>query len=365
MGGTRGGFLVNVIARCRELAQLIAEADPPPLTIMEVCGTHSHEIARYGLAQLLPDQVRLISGPGCPVCVTADGDLDAIVQIAQQGAIIATFGDMVRVPGPRGSLADARAAGADVRVLYSPMQSLEVARQNPDREVVLLGIGFETTAPSIAVTISDAAGEDLKNFSVHCAHKLIPPAMAALVEDPECRIDAFLCPGHVSTIIGTQAYDFLAEDYNIACAVAGFGPSDIMEAIYAIVGQIKGATSYVHNAYTRAVQVEGNTVAQAQMAALFEVADAEWRGLGTIPASGLRIGDEYAVFDARNRYELEPPIERDPGPCICGDVLQGKALPADCPAFGSACTPQSPIGPCMVSSEGSCAAVFKYQRQQG
>ncbi len=363
MGGTRGGFLVSVTARCQELAQLIAEAAPPPLTIMEVCGTHSHEIARYGLKQLLPDQVRLISGPGCPVCVTADSDLDAIVQIARQGAIIATFGDMVRVPGPRGSLAEARAAGADIRVLYSPMQSLELARHEPGREVVLLGIGFETTAPSIAVTISDAAAEGRDNLSVYCAHKLIPPAMAALVRDPESRIDAFLGPGHVSTIIGADAYSFLAEDYGIACAVAGFGPTDIMEAVYALVGQVKAGQAKVENCYTRAVQAEGNTVAQVQMAEVFEVTEADWRGLGTIPASGLRIREQFAGLDVRNRYQLEPPSEYDPGPCICGEVLQGKAPPTACPAFGSACTPQSPIGPCMVSSEGSCAAVFKYQRQ--
>jgi len=328
---------------------------------MEVCGTHSHAIARYGLKQLLPGQIRLISGPGCPVCVTPDADLDAIVQIADQNAIIATFGDMVRVVGPRGSLADARAQGADVRVLYSPMQSLELARQHPHRSVVLLGIGFETTTPGIAVTIAEAAAQRLRNFSVYCGHKLIPPAMEALVNDPECRIDAFLCPGHVSTIIGTHAYDFLADDYGIPCAVAGFAPTDIMEALHALVGQVQAGEARVANCYARAVQPQGNVTAQKQIAAVFEPADALWRGLGNIPNSGLRIRDEYGAFDALNQFRLEPPVERELGPCICGDVLQGKAAPTDCPAFGSACRPQSPVGPCMVSSEGSCAAVFKYE----
>ena len=352
---------MSTLARCQELAATIAAAKPPPMTIMEVCGTHSHAIARYGLKQLLPDEVRFVSGPGCPVCVTADSDLDAIVQMAAQGAIIATFGDMVRVPGPRGSLAEARAAGADIRVLYSPLQSLQLARENPSRQVVLIGVGFETTIPSIAVTVSEAARQGLDNFSVYCAHKLVPPAMKALVEDPEAQIDAFLCPGHVSTIIGAAAYEFLASDYDIPCAIGGFGPTDILEAIFALVGQVKGATAYVHNCYTRAVQYEGNTLGQSQIAEVFAPADAEWRGLGVIPASGLRLRDEYSHLDARNRYELEPPVAYDPGPCICGDVLQGKALPAECPAYGTRCTPASPIGPCMVSSEGSCAAAFKYQ----
>jgi hydrogenase expression/formation protein HypD len=352
---------VSTIARCQELAATIAAANPPPMTIMEVCGTHSHAIARYGLKQLLPDAVRFVSGPGCPVCVTADSDLDAIVQIAAQGAAIATFGDMVRVPGPRGSLAGARAAGADIRVLYSPLQSLQLAREDPARQVVLLGIGFETTVPSIAVTASEAARSDLDNFSIYCAHKLVPPALKALVEDPEAQIDAFLCPGHVSTIIGVAAYEFLAADYGIACAVGGFGPTDILEAVYALIEQIKGAAPCVQNCYTRAVEYEGNTLAQSQIAGVFAPTDAEWRGLGAIPASGLRLRDEYSHLDARNRYELEPPIPYDPGPCICGAVLQGKALPAECPAFGTRCTPASPIGPCMVSSEGSCAAMFKYR----
>lgn len=353
--------MVGAADRCHELAGLIAQADPPPMTVMEVCGTHSHAIARYGLAQLLPPQVRLVAGPGCPVCVTADEDLDAIAQIARQGAIIATFGDMVRVAGPRGSLADARAAGAAVQVLYSPMQSLQLAESNPDRQVMLLGIGFETTAPSIAVTITEAHDRGLDNLSVYCAHKVIPPAMAVLAADPECGINAFLCPGHVSTIIGSRAYDPLVEHYGIPCAVAGFAPSEILEAIHALVLQVVSGQARVDNCYPRAVQPQGNPTALQAIAHTFAPDDALWRGLGSIPATGLRIADRYAHLEARQRFELEPPLQRPADGCLCGQVLQGKAMPTDCPAFGTACTPQRPVGPCMVSSEGSCAAMYKYQ----
>lgn len=353
--------MVGAADRCRELAEAIAQAAPPPMTIMEVCGTHSHAIARYGLSQLLPPQVRLVSGPGCPVCVTADEDLDAIVQIARQGAIIATFGDMVRVAGPRGSLADARAIGAQVQVLYSPIQSLQLAESNPERQVVLLGIGFETTTPAIAVTIAEAAARDLGNFSVYCAHKIIPPAMAVLAADPECGIDAFLCPGHVSTIIGSRAYESLVRQFGIPCAIGGFAPTEILEAVYALVLQVTSGQPRVDNCYSRVVQQEGNPTALAAIADAFEPADALWRGVGLIPGSGLQIADRYAHLDARSRFELEPALQRPLDGCLCGQVLQGKAVPIDCPAFGTTCTPQSPIGPCMVSSEGSCAAVYRYQ----
>ena len=351
---------MSIADRCRELAEQIAAADPPPMTIMEVCGTHSHAIGRYGIRQLLPERIRLISGPGCPVCVTADSDLDAIAQIADQGAVIATFGDMVRVIGPRGSLADARAAGADVRVMYSPMQSLDLAREYPDREVVLIGVGFETTTPTIAVTVSDAASAGLRNFSVYACHKLVPPALEALITDPDCRIDALLCPGHVSTIIGADAYGFIPRDHALPCAIAGFTPLDILLGVNSLVNQTVAGEPRVENCYPRAVQAEGNPKARAQVESVFSVADVDWRGLGMLHRSGLALRAEYSHLDARARFAIDPPIEIDRGPCICGEVLQGKALPTDCPAFGSACTPQSPIGPCMVSSEGSCAAAYRY-----
>ncbi len=351
---------MSVAERIHETARQIAACNPPAFTIMEVCGTHSHAIARYGLKQLLPENIRLISGPGCPVCVTADEDLDRTVQLARQGAIIATFGDMVRVPGPLGSLADARANGADVRVLYSPVQSLELAEENPDREVVLLGIGFETTTPGIGIIISEARDKGLRNFSVYTTHKVMPPPMEALISDPASNIDAYLCPGHVSTIIGADAYKPLAEKHHVPCAVGGFEPTDIMDAIAALVEQVCAGVARVDNCYTRAVSAGGNPAAQAVMEKVFEPCDANWRGLGIIPESGLAIREEYTEFDAARRFDFEPAHQRDVGPCLCGDVLQGKAIPTDCPAFGTACTPQSPIGACMVSSEGSCAAVYRY-----
>lgn len=352
--------MVKIAEKIHETARQIAAYAPPEMTIMEVCGTHSHAIARYGLKQLLPENIRLISGPGCPVCVTADEDLDRTVQIAQKGAIVATFGDMVRVPGPLGSLADARAHGADVRVLYSPVQALEVAAENPEREVVLLGIGFETTTPGIGIIISEAREKNLQNFSVYATHKVMPPPMEVLISDPESNIDAYLCPGHVSTIIGADAYKPLAKKYHVPCAVGGFEPTDIMEAIAALVEQVCSGVARVDNCYKRAVSAEGNLAALAVMEQVFEPCDANWRGLGIIPASGLAIREEFGKFDAAQRFDFEPTQQRGIGPCLCGDVLQGKAVPTDCPAFGTTCTPQSPIGACMVSSEGSCAAEYKY-----
>ncbi|MFP3904973.1 MAG: hydrogenase formation protein HypD [Armatimonadota bacterium] len=354
--------MVRVAKRCREIAEELTGFDFSRLNIMEVCGTHAHSIARYGLEQLLPENITHICGPGCPVCVTHDDDLDAVVQIARQGAIIATFGDMMKVPGPRGSLGDARSAGADIRILYSPMQALEIAADNPDAEVVFLGIGFETTVPGVAVTVQTAAEQKLQNFSVYCSHKLIPPAMEVLVQDPECQIDAFMCPGHVSTIIGTHAYGFLAADYAIPCAVAGFGPVDIMEAVLALARQQAVGEAKVENCYTRAVQPEGNPKAREQMGVVFEPAEALWRGLGEMPQSGLAIRPEYSDYDAADRFSLQPPLERNVAGCLCGEVLQGKINPQSCPSFGTACTPDNPLGPCMVSSEGACAAAYKYAR---
>lgn len=354
--------MVSPAERCQQIADELQDFDLPRLNVMEVCGTHAHSIARYGLEQLLPPNISHICGPGCPVCVTHDYDLDAMVQMAEKGAIIVTFGDMMRVPGPRGSLADARSEGADVRVIYSPMQALEIAEDNPGAEVVFIGVGFETTIPAIAVTIATAAEQDYLNFSVYCAHKLIPPAMEALVQDPGCQIDAFMCPGHVSTIIGTQPYEFLAEEYDMPCAVAGFGPVDIMEGFLALAKQAADGNPRVDNCYKRVVQPEGNPKAREKMERVFQPADALWRGIGEIPESGLVIRPEYEQYDALVRFALETPKVREIPGCLCGEVLQGKVEPQQCPSFAEVCTPENPLGACMVSSEGACAAAYQYAR---
>ncbi|MBC7286561.1 MAG: hydrogenase formation protein HypD [Armatimonadetes bacterium] len=330
--------------------------------LMEVCGTHSHVIGRFGIRQLLPESVRLISGPGCPVCVTTAGQVAAAVEIARRGAIVATFGDMVRVPGPTGSLADARAEGCDVRVIYSPMQSLDIAAAEAPRDVVLIAVGFETTAPGVGATVRAAAEAGIGNFSVLCLHKLIPPALSVLAADPHVRINGFICPGHVSVIVGARAYEAVARQFGIPCVVAGFEPEDILLAIRMLLAQIAEDRACVENAYGRAVSWEGNRRAQRLIAEVFEPAAAAWRGLGVIPESGLSLREPWARYDAALRLEVEWVEYPEPEGCCCGQVLRGMVSPSECPLFGSACTPSSPVGPCMVSSEGSCAAVFRYER---
>ena len=344
-----------------ELAQRVRREATRPLCLMEVCGTHTMAIARYGIKDLLPDNLRLISGPGCPVCVTPRAQIDQFIELGRcRETILITFGDMIRVPGTDSNLEAERAKGADVRVVYSPLDALDVARENPDRRVVFFGIGFETTAPAVALTVLEAQESRLNNFYVLCAHKLIPPAMAALASDPEVAIEGFICPGHVSTIIGSVAYEPIASDYSIPCVITGFEPLDILQATLMLVKQAADGRADVEVQYSRAVSKEGNPAALECVRAVFDVADAEWRGLGTIPDSGLRFSSEFASFDAAQFLTQGRPAPSELEACECGLILRGLKSPADCCAFGTVCTPEHPLGPCMVSSEGACAAEFKY-----
>jgi hydrogenase expression/formation protein HypD len=334
-----------------------------PVRLMEICGTHTVAIFRSGLRDLLPDTIGLISGPGCPVCVTAAEDIDRTIWLAQQpGVILATFGDLVRVPGSRSSLQQERARGADVRIVYASFDALEFARRHPDRHVVLVGIGFETTAPTVAAAIKQAAALDLNNFTVFAAHKLLPPAMEVLLHAEDVRIDGFLCPGHVSSVIGAKAYQDVAARHGVPCVVAGFEPLDVLQAIVMLVGQLEAGRSEVEIQYRRAVSWEGNVQARDVMDEVFEPADASWRGLGTIPASGLQVRDSWQRFDASHRFAMPAiRIAEHPG-CRCGEVLRGVLQPPQCALFRKACTPEQPLGPCMVSSEGTCGAYYRYHR---
>jgi hydrogenase expression/formation protein HypD len=331
------------------------------VNLMEVCGTHTMAIARGGFASVLPEHVHLLSGPGCPVCVTANRDIDSIIALARMDNVtITTFGDMMRVPGSTSSLLDEKAAGHDVRIVYSPLNALDIARENPDREVVFVGVGFETTTPLIAAAIRHADDEGLANFSVLCAHKTMPNTLNALVNDPEVRIDALILPGHVCTITGTGPFQFLARDYHVPGVVTGFEPVDVLQGIAMLVRQLVEGRADIEIAYERGARREGNPTAIALVDEVFEPCDATWRGMGVIPNSGMRIRDRYASFDAVRRLHPEPEPTIEPSGCRCGDVLRGVIRSEDCPLFGSACTPEHPIGPCMVSSEGSCAAHYRY-----
>ncbi len=332
------------------------------LTFMEVCGTHTMAAFRTGLRSLLPSNVNLVSGPGCPVCVTVDQYIDeAMALAAKPDVIVATFGDMVRVPGTGGSLQQARSQGADVRVVYSPSDALDLARKCPDRDVVFLGVGFETTAPAVAWTVKCAAEENIDNYSVLGAHKRVLPAMQALVQDGEVNLDGFMCPGHVSVIIGSQAYEPLARQQGMPCVVTGFEAFDMAEGLGMLLQQVREGRTEAENQYTRAVTPEGNPAAKSMLDEVFRHDDVAWRGLGTIPDSGLSIRDEYARCDARRRWpDLDLPERREEQGCRCGEVLRGLRSPDACPLFGKACTPSNPVGPCMVSTEGTCAAHYHY-----
>ncbi len=347
----------------RELVRRLQRLAAGPATIMEVCGTHTMAAARFGLKSLLPDQVQLISGPGCPVCVTAQLDIDAFLALGDEpGVVLASFGDMLRVPGSLTSLERRRAQGLAVRVVYSPLDAVELARQEPGKHLVFFGVGFETTMPAIAMAIRLAAQARLDNFSVLCVHKTMPAALRALLASGEVRVSGLLCPGHVTTIIGAEAYDFIPREFGVPCAVTGFEPLDMLLGIEAILRQLHEGQSRVDNVYTRAVQVQANPRAQALLAEVFAPCDAEWRGLGTIPGSGVRIRAAYAHFDAPTRFPevWEHLAPAAPTACRCGEVLRGVLRPKECPLFQQACTPSQPIGPCMVSSEGACAAAYRY-----
>ncbi|TNF48528.1 hydrogenase formation protein HypD [bacterium] len=340
---------------------------PHEVKIMEICGSHTVAIFRTGIKSLLPPNVTLVSGPGCPVCVTAMPDMDRMIaipkRVAEKNPIIATFGDMLRVPGTWTSLEKEKAEGADVRIAASPLDSVQWAEENPDREVIFLGVGFETTSPTIAAVVERASKSGLRNFSVYPAFKLLPPALQALLESPGADLDGFLCPGHVSVMLGSDAYRPYAEKYGKPCAIAGFEPLDILLGISELLIQLVDKKHEVINTYGRAVSAEGNTTAMDLLFKVYRPADAPWRGLGTIPDSGLSFSDEYREFDAVRRFGLDDlPTGSDPKECGCSQVLTGVLSPPDCPLFDNGCTPEMPVGSCMVSSEGSCAAWYRYGR---
>ncbi len=341
----------------------VMETIARPLRIMEVCGTHTVSIFKSGIRSVLPGEIRLLSGPGCPVCVTPEEEIDGLCFLAEKpGVIIATFGDMMRVPGTRASLASLKARGCDVRIVYSAMDAVAIARQNPDKTVITAGIGFETTAPTIAASILAAKNMGIANYAVFSCHKRVLPALEALVGMEGVQIDAFLLPGHVSVITGEAEYAPFAEKHAIPCAIAGFEPADILAGILAVARQIESGSPRLDNCYPRGVRQQGNPRAKDVMAEVFDTADASWRGIGTIPASGLKIRAAYGDFDAEKRFDIPAPPPRPASGCKCGQILTGRLLPPQCPLYGKSCTPDDPTGPCMVSSEGTCAAYFKYQR---
>lgn len=343
------------------LARRIKSASSKPIRLMEICGTHTMAIFKHGIRTLLPDTIELVSGPGCPVCVTAMEEIDRAVKLAERhDVIVTTFGDMLRVPGSRTSLKHEQARGADVRMVYSTFDALDIASQHPDQEVAFLGVGFETTAPTVAAAIKTAYDQGRRNFSVLSAHKLLPPAMNALLEGGDLKINGFICPGHVTTIIGTASYKDVAQNYHTPCVVVGFEPIDILQGIFMLVEQIEAGRAEVEIQYTRGASEAGNPGALDLMHTVFESCDSPWRGLGSIPQSGLSIKETYSALDAKNRFELNVPPASEPPGCRCAEILRGAATPPMCGLFRTACTPTSPVGPCMVSSEGTCAAYFRY-----
>ncbi len=331
---------------------------------MEVCGGHTHTIFKHGIEDILPENIELIHGPGCPVCVLPMGRIDDAIAIAKtEGTIFTTFGDMMRVPGSQGSLLDAKAAGADVRFIYSPLDALKIARQNPKKEVVFFAIGFETTAPSTAVTLLQAKNEDIQNFSVFCNHVTIIPTIKAILDSPDLRLDGFIGPGHVSMVIGLRTYQFIARDYQKPVVISGFEPLDIIQSILMLLKQYQTGKVVVENQYKRVVRPEGNLKSLEVMTQTMELRPYfEWRGLGFITHSALKIRSDFAQWDAEERFEVPGLQVADPKACQCGEVLKGVIKPWECKVFGTACTPEAPIGSCMVSPEGACAAYFNYGR---
>jgi hydrogenase expression/formation protein HypD len=347
---------------CRGILSKIESASRKPVRLMEVCGTHTMSISRNGIRGLLPETVTLLSGPGCPVCVTSQGEIDRFIRVSRiKDVIVTTFGDLLRVPSRDATLEKERADGADIRMVYSTLDALDIAVKNPDKEVVFLGIGFETTAPTIAAAIEEANKKGIGNFSVLSANKRVIPALEALLKNDRVKVDGFICPGHVSIIIGGDAYRPVSEMYKIPCVVAGFEPVDILQAVNMLIDQIEKGCADVEIAYSRGVSFEGNLRAREALDRVFSVSDAVWRGIGPIPGSGLAIRDDYSRFDADKKFQL--PVEDIPEPdgCACGEILMGIKSPPQCGRFGKTCTPTHPVGPCMVSSEGTCAAYYKYQ----
>jgi hydrogenase expression/formation protein HypD len=346
------------------LASQIASLTTKHIKIMEVCGGHTHTIFKYGIEEMLPSNIDLIHGPGCPVCVIPLGRVDDALALAVRPEVIfATYGDMMRVPGSQTNLIQAKALGADVRMVYSPLDALELARRYRNRQVVFLGLGFETTAPATAITILTAAKEDIDNFTVFCNHVMIIPALKAMLDSPDLRLDGFIGPGHVSTVIGTRPYDFVVRDYKKPLVVSGFEPLDLLQAIYMIVRQVIEGRSEVENQYPRAVCSSGSPKALDALMEVFEPREFfEWRGLGSIARSGMKLRGKYRAFDAEVRFSVPGVRIADPKACQCGEILKGVKKPWECKVFGTACTPETPIGSCMVSSEGACAAYYNFGR---
>ena len=347
----------------RALVGEIAGTVTRPWVLMEICGGQTHTLMRYGIDELLPLQLELVHGPGCPVCVTPLEIIDQAVAIAAMpGVTLVSYGDMLRVPGSTSDLFRVKAEGGDVRVAYSPMDAVAIARQNPDRQVVFFAVGFETTAPANAMAVWQAKREGLTNFSILVSHVLVPPAIRLLLGFPDNRVQGFIAPGHVCAVMGYTEYEELARDFRVPFVVGGFEPLDLLEAILMLVRQLEQGRAEVENQYVRSVTREGNTAARNRMFEVFEIGDRKWRGIGPIPASGYRLRAEYADFDAERRFNIQTTRVEEASECIAARVLQGLAKPIDCPAFGTRCTPQTPLGAPMVSSEGACAAYYRFRR---
>jgi hydrogenase expression/formation protein HypD len=350
-----------------ELAQKLAgeihRITTKPWTIMEVCGGQTHAIVKFGIDELLPKQITLVHGPGCPVCVTPLEMIDKALEIAARtGVIFTSFGDMLRVPGSTTDLLSVKAKGGDVRIVYSPLDAVKLAEQNPGKEVVFFGVGFETTAPATAMAVFQAAQNGLKNFSLLVSHVLVPPAMEALLAAPDCRVQAFLAAGHVCTVMGYEEYPPLATKYRVPIVVTGFEPLDILHGILMCVEQLEAGRAEVENQYARSVRREGNQSAQELIRQVFRVVPRKWRGVGEIPHSGLGLAEEFMAFDAEQKFGVAARRVPEPEDCIAGQILQGLKKPPECPAFGGKCTPEHPLGATMVSSEGACAAYYRYRR---
>lgn len=356
-------FRRNDVARA--FAEEMATVIDRPMQVMEVCGGHTHAIFKYGLNDLFPPQLTALHGPGCPVCVTPMGKIDQAIALARRPNVtLVSYGDMLRVPGSQSSLLEEKARGAEVRIVYSPLDALQIAQEKPDREVVFFAIGFETTAPANAMALLRAHRQRITNFSLVSNHVQVAPAMKAVLDAPDVHIDGFVGPGHVSTIIGTQPYEYIVRDYGLPVVVSGFEPLDLLQSFLMVLRQLRDGRAELENQYVRSVRPNGNATALAVLEEVFEPCDLEWRGLGWIPQSGLRIRKKYADYDAERRFPNETTVPATDHPaCICGDVLRGAKQPHDCKIFGTACTPETPLGACMVSSEGACAAVYKYRKR--
>lgn len=346
----------------KEMLKKINTKTNRQVKIMEVCGTHTMSLFRSGIRELLPSTIQFVSGPGCPVCVTSQSYIDTAIELSKRkDIIITTFGDMLKVPGNESSLQKEKALGRNIRMVYSPLDAVKIAKENPDKEVVFLGVGFETTAPTIALSVEIAYKENIKNYSILQSIKTMPTTMRQLVLDKEIEIDGFICPGHVSTIIGARPYEFLAKEFKIPAVIAGFESGDIVMGLYALLEMIENNIYEVKNVYERLVKYEGNTKALSMIFNVFEPTDSTWRGLGKIPETGLRLKEKYIPFDAEKKLNIEMLEDKPQKGCICGEILKGKKNPLECKLFSKACNPLNPIGACMVSEEGTCAAFYKYK----